>query len=97
MTIGAKLRAIRDQARNEIDDKLNNILKVVYPVLEGAAKCGADCVEIDDAEIFADWKKLADENELEVHDWCVENGLEVEIVYEQRKLVFSWNEMYAEA
>ena len=96
MTTGEKLRRIRDKARYEIDDKLSSLLKKVYPILEGAAKSCADCCEIDDAEVFEAWKKITDENELEVHDWCVMNELEVEINYEEKKLAFSWNEMYME-
>lgn len=90
MTIGEKLRVIRSKSLDEFDDKLNNILKIVYPILEGAASCGADCVEVQDAETFESWKKLTNENELEVHNWCDGNDLEVEIDYEQRKLIFSW-------
>lgn len=90
MTIGEKLRVIRNKALDEFDDKLNNILKIVYPILEGAASCGAECVEVHDTEIFESWKKLTSENELEVHDWCEGNDLEVEIDYEQKKLIFSW-------
>ncbi len=90
MTIGKKLRVIRSKTLYEFDDKLNNILKIVYPILEGAASCGAECVEIHDTEIFENWKKLTSENELEVHDWCDRNDLEVEIGYDQKKLIFSW-------
>ena len=90
MTIGEKLRVIRAQTLDEFYDKLNNLLKIVYPILEGAARCGAECVEVHDTEVFEDWKKLTNENEFEVRAWCEENDLEVEADYEQRKLVFSW-------
>ena len=90
MTIGEKLRVVRAQTLDEFDDKLNNILKTVYPILEGAARCGAECVEVQDTEIFGNWKKLTSENEFEVRSLCEENDLEVEIDYEQRKLIFSW-------
>lgn len=92
MTVGKKLKAIRDKSREEIDNKLNDIIAKVFPILKGAAETGADCCEIKNAKLFADWKKLIDDDEFAVHNWCDENDLDIVIDYEQEMLVFSWEE-----
>lgn len=94
MTLGQKLRNIRDEERLSVNKSLSEWFDKNMDALIGCAQLGCDCIEFENANDFAFWRDITDKNELLVKDFLEDEEIEVEIDYESKKITISWNELF---
>lgn len=93
MTIGAELRAIRDNAIKDTKQKIKDWFDEHMNELKGAALGGTDCIIYNNEETFEFFKDLFDKNEIILEDFCSEESIEIEIELKgtEKEIVISWN------
>ena len=100
MSLGFLLRTMRDEAKVKVFDQIKEWFEENKEMLYGAAESGADCIEFNTPKDLDFWGKMFDENEILVGDFCAEEEIEIETVYENNnklsKVVISWNEMFVD-
>ena len=94
MTIGKKLRDLRDKERLEIIELLRNWFDKNMDKLIGSAQLGCDCIEFSEEETFNFWSNILDRNEMIVREFLDDEEIEVELSYDYKKVAISWNEMF---
>ena len=93
MTIGAELRAIRDNAIKDTKQKIKDWFDGHMNELKCAALGGTDCIVYNNEETFEFFKDLFDKNEIILEDFCSEESIEIEIELKgtEKEIVISWN------
>ena len=93
MTIGAELRAIKDNAIKDTKQKIKDWFDEHMNELKGAALGGTDCIVYNNEETFEFFKDLFDKNEIILEDFCSEESIEIEIELKgtEKEIVISWN------
>ena len=94
MTIGAELRAIRDDAIKNTKQKIKDWFDDHMDELKGAALGGIDCIIYNDEETFGFFKNLFNKNEIILADFCSEESVEVELKGTEKEIVISWNKTF---
>ena len=94
MTIGAELRAIRDDAIKDTKQKIKDWFDDHMDELKGAALGGTDCIIYNDEETFGFFKNLFNKNEIILADFCSEESVEVELKDTEKEIVISWNKTF---
>ena len=94
MTIGAELRAIRDDAIKDTNQKIKDWFDDHMDELKGAALGGTDCIIYNDEETFGFFKNLFNKNEIILADFCSEESVEVELKGTEKEIVISWNKTF---
>lgn len=96
MTIGAELRAIRDDAIKDAKQKIKDWFDEHMDELKGAALGGTDCIVYNNEETFEFFKDLFDKNEIILEDFCSEESIEIELKGTEKEIVISWNKIFTE-
>ena len=94
MTIGAELRAIRDDAIKDTKQKIKDWFDDHMDELKGAALGGTDCIIYNDEETFGFFTNLFNKNEIILADFCSEESVEVELKSTEKEIVISWNKTF---
>ena len=94
MTIGAELRAIRDDAIKDTKQKIKDWFDDHMDELKGAALGGTDCIIYNDEETFGFFKNLFNKNEIILADFCSEESVEVELKGTEKEIVISSNKAF---
>lgn len=90
MTVGAELRAIRDGAVEDTNQRIRDWFDEHMDELKGAALGGADCIIYDDEETFKFFENLFNENETILADFCSEQSIEIELGRTDKKIIIFW-------
>ena len=91
MTIGAELRAIKDNAIKDTKQKIKDWFDEHMNELKGAALGGTDCIVYNNEETFEFFKDLFDKNEIILEDFCSEESIEIELKGTEKEIVFYCN------
>ena len=94
MTIGAELRAIRDDAIKNTKQKIKDWFDEHMDELKCSALGGADCIIYNDEETFEFFKNLFNKSEIILSDFCSEESVEIESDWTKKEIVISWNKTF---
>lgn len=90
MTIGAELRAIRDDVIEDTKQRIKDWFDEHMDELKGAALGGADCIIYDDEKTFEFFENLFNENETILADFCSEQSVEIELGRTEKRIIIFW-------
>ena len=94
MTIGAELRAIRDDAIKNTKQKIKDWFDEHMDELKCSALGGTDCIIYNDEETFEFFKNLFNKSEIILSDFCSEESVEIEPDWTKKEIVISWNKTF---